>query len=227
MKLHKIIFTHLLLITTLQICFGQEKPKAELITGFNGRISNDSLLTMADLFQTVLSESDSIGYIILYDVEDNPFYKYLYRRRIKSCFDRRGYTNENNVFLFGKNKNELQIEFWKVPKHSEILKLNTISQDYKISDFKKPHLIYDDNWEEDYCPLNFDLKFYSEFLKANPNLIGKIIISEQNFKNYQKQRFKYFRELTEIYKVLPQQIKFVRGKYYRSPNNQFWYVPKK
>ena len=81
MKLHKLFFTILILFTSFQICFGQEKPQAELID------NSDKVDCCRPVFQYFLSEiinSNADGYIIIFGDKNNKLENYLYEQSIKS-----------------------------------------------------------------------------------------------------------------------------------------------
>ena len=224
-KSQKIIVTCLFLALAFQIGFGQESSEIELIDRF-GRVSNDELLSRFDPFYQAINGTNSTGYILIHTSKNEPITKYLYGRKIKGCFLNRRVSDKNFIFAFVEDKKESGIEFWKVSKGVEKPKFTEIKPDYNLLGITQPHLVYDNSWEDDYCPLHFDLEFYAKFLKANPTLIGKLIIHGKTLKYFRKHSQDYLKELTETHKVPQKQLKFVRANQSFEGNVEFWLVPK-
>ena len=79
-------------------------------------------------------------------------------------------------FVFGENADQLEVEFWRS------------SKDFRSPQFSKDGTVT--NWpilrsrlslivpfrRTEYCPLNFDLEWYSQLMKANPAFVGKVVI---------------------------------------------------
>lgn len=76
MKLYKNLFVLIILFVTIQICFGQEKPKAELIDEF-GDTSCENLIAGQDfLLSSLQSDPTAVGYAVIYR---------LFRERKNKC----------------------------------------------------------------------------------------------------------------------------------------------
>lgn len=225
MKLRKSFLFLLILLASFQIDFGQEKP---ILVDQFGRLSNDPLLARIDSFsQAVIAAENSKGYIINYGTEKDQLAKYINERRIRGCLRWMKYPEDKFIFALGADKNELRTELWKVASDKEKPLFDEIKRDYSLSKLIEPRLVYQSSWVDEYCPVSFDMEFYSRFLKANSNLTGKIVIRERTLKKYLKEKRKYFRELTKTENVSSRQIKFVRGKYRGEPDTEFWFVPQK
>jgi hypothetical protein len=226
MKLHQLFFTFLLLLAAFQFCFSQEAPKAVLFDKF-GRVGNDELQAHIDPFYSSVRDTNSKGYIIVYGTKDDQLTKYIFERHIKGCFRYRKLPDEIFIFALGEDRNKFETELWQVPDGAEKPLFTETPRDYKISKLTEPRMISILSSDDDYCPLGFDMEFYSKFLKANSYINGKIIIREKTYKDYQKEKQKYLLELIETNKVSVRQIKIVRGKYNGASDAEFWYVPKK
>ncbi len=224
MKLRKILLILICLFAILQTSFGQEKPQAILIDKF-GKIINDDLLARFDSFYFSIYDTNSKGYVIVHGTKDDPLTKYTFERHIKGCFRMGKRSDENFIFALAEDRDKFEVEIWKVPNGAEKPQFIDMPRDYKLDELTKPRIVHKLNIADEYCPLFFDMEFYSKFLKANPNIIGKIIIYEKSLKNYQRERLKYLRDLTKTNGVALQQISFVRGKYYGETDAEFWLVP--
>lgn len=226
MKFHRLFFAFLISLAAFQFCFSQDKPKAVLIWKF-GKVINDELLAVYDNFYSTVYDTNSKGYVIVYGTEDDPLTKYTFESHIKGCFRWTKRSDENFVFVLGENRKEFEVEFWKVPNGADKPQYTETPRDYKLVGLTEPRMFYKLNIADEYCPLYFDMEFYSKFLNANSNLVGKITIYEKTLKSYQREKQKYLRELTATNKVSARQIIFVRGKYYGEPDAEFWLVRQK
>jgi len=226
MKSQKVFLVLIVLLAYFQICIGQEESKAVLIDTFS-RGSNDDLLARIYNFFPFI-DKNSKGYIIIHGTKISPLSKYLYERKIKGCFQWVKYPVKNFDFVLAEDKDEFRVEFWKVPNGSDKPQFVEIIRDYKLSEMTEPYLIYQYSWFDEYCPLYFNLEFYSKFLKANTsNLIGKIVIREKTLTQYRRVRQKYLKELTESNGISQKQLRFVRAKYEHESDSEFWLVPVK
>ena len=216
-----IIFTVLLVP-----CFAQEQSKAILVERFGG-LTNDPLQATIYNFIEDITKTNSKGFIIVYGTKKSQLSKYLYERKIRGCFQWGNYSDNNFSFALGEDKNDFTIELWKVPVGAEKPRFEEAKRDYNLSQITQPHLIYQYSLSDEYCPLYFDMKFYSRFLNANPNIIGKIVIREKTLSKYNKEKQKYLQELTKTNKVSLKQIKFVRAKYESESDAEFWLIPQK
>lgn len=226
MKLRRFFFASLLSLAAVQFCFSQEKPKAELVCKF-GAVINDTPQALFDNFHSSVHNTNSKGYVIVHGTKDEPLTNYIVERRIKGCFRWSKRSDVDFVFLLGENREEFEVEFWKVPHGADKPAYIEKPRDYKLVGLIEPIKVHMLSIDEEYCPLYFDMKFYSQFLKANSNLVGKIVIYEKTLKSYQREKRKYSRELIKANGVSVQQINFARGKYYGDPDAEFWYIPKK
>ncbi len=224
MKLRRFLFVFLILLVAFQFCFSQGKPKAVLIDKF-GKIINDELQARIENFYSSTYDTNSKGYVIVHGTKDDQLTKYTFERHIKGCFRWGKWSNENFIFVLGEDRIELEVELWKVPSGAGKPQYAETPRDYKLPKLTEPRKIYLLNIADEYCPLYFNVEFYSQFLKANFNLTGKIVIYEKTLKNYQREKRKYLRELTETNNISAERIVFVRGKYYGEPDAEFWYIP--
>ncbi len=225
MKLIKVIFTILILLLTFQFCFGQEKPKAELIDKFSYE-SNDPLQARIFNLISAVKKSNSKGYIIIHSSTKDSLDKYLYERRIKNCFRWAKLPDKNFVIVLGEDRNDFEVELWKVPNGADKPQFTETRKDYVVTSLSKPKLIHKLQWNEEYCPLYFDLQFYSKFLKVNPNLVGRIIIREKKLSNFNKVKQELTRQLTITNKVSKTQLEFVKDKIEYSEDVEYWFVLK-
>ncbi len=179
MKLRRLFFAFLLLLAAFQFCFSQEKPKTELIWKF-GKVINDELLALYDNFYSSVYNSNSKGYIIVYGTKDDPLTKYIVERRIKGCFRWGERSDKNFVFVLSKEREEFEVEFWKVPNGADKLQYTETPRDYKLVGLTEPRMIYKLNIADEYCPLYFDIEFYSKFLELVCKVSSQTLDQQSN-----------------------------------------------
>lgn len=223
-------FLVILILCSIHLCFGQ---KAQLVDEF-GKTTNDPLQARVMMFLDNLEKNKTQGLIILYDEKDKSLARYLNERRIKGCFSWIKYDAANISFVFAERPKNVDylFQFWEVSQNAKSPQFKTISHDYKLDDLTEPTMIYSNGYLDEYCPLQFDLEFYANFLRANPNITGKIVIYEKSAKIYNKERSKLIQELIQKEKISPKQIQISRvnstqGIEYGTYYNEFWLIPKR
>ena len=119
MKIRRLFFTFLLSLAAFQFCFSQEKPKAVLFEEF-GNINCEELLARMDAFYNVLSnDPSSQGYIIIYGKGDETVRKLSYELLINGSIKFRNFDKSRIVRIRGAERENLEIELWKVPAGAE------------------------------------------------------------------------------------------------------------
>lgn len=224
MKSPKIIFIYLVLFASIQLCFGQKKQDSILFDKF-GKLSSHQLLANFDGFYADISETNSTGFIVIYETRADPLAKYLYQRNIEGCFQFRQVSDKNFQIAFVDDERETGVEFWKVPAGAQNPMLKEIKPDFYLSGMTRPGLVGISPRQEDFCALDVNLEFYSNFLKANPNITGKLVVQAKNLNNYRKVKQDYLRQLTKTHKIPQKQFYFVKARSSKENNVEFWLEP--
>src|SRR5215211_4012857 len=187
MKFQKPFFALVISLSLFHAAFGQGLTESRLVDYF-GKIINDDLQGRVVYFMNILNKNNSHGYIVLYGENVHPLATYINERRIQGCLLLMKYSSDNLSFIFTNDKPEVGVQFWESPSGSRKPQFNEIPHDYKLTKLTKPHKIYMVNVDDDFCPLRFDMEFYSRFLNADPNIAAKIVIYEKTLRKYQKER---------------------------------------
>jgi len=224
MKLQKYLLSVAFVLVSIPICFGQTESK--LVDEF-GKMSNDPLQARVFYLMESLYKNNSRGLVALSAPKGNSLARYINERRIEGCLLWMKYDTSYLSYVFAERNDDILVQLWEVPQNAPKPQFNLVAHDYKLTDLSKPVRLSMLNVSDEYCPLRFDMEFYSRFLKANPKINGKIVIYEKTAKKYQKERLKYLRELTLKEKVSPKQINFARGKYEGVSDAEFWLIPAK
>ncbi|MBS1794500.1 MAG: hypothetical protein JSS81_11630 [Acidobacteria bacterium] len=227
MKSQKLIFL-LVLLFSLPVCFGQQKPAAELYdeTGF---LPCDELKGRVDgLFIALSSRPDSKGLIIIPDDPDNRLENYRYESLVRRIIDFRSYDPGRVEFVHARSEGKkLWVQFWLVPPEAERVRYAEETWDYVLS-ADKPFVFYYkyDNPESD-CPLRPDFGFYARLLRANPNFRGQVVIRQRSAAGFKRKKRELSDQLFRISKTPPDRIKFFYAKPERYTTVEYWLVPVK
>ena len=228
MKLQK-VFLILIVLFALQICFGQEKPKAELVDEF-GKINCEELQARTDGFYQngLRSNPSSTGYIVIFGNKNNSLEKYLLEVRFKSAVISQKYEFNRVVFVRGKNNDSTHGQFWLVPAGAEKPNFDEENWDYSLPELNKAVKFHERNWEnfDNICPSNrnFSEELYAKLLLGNPGFRGNIVINENSSKNLKKELLKTF---VNKYKIPLNRLKFFYDANGYPDNVEYWIVPPK
>lgn len=228
MKLQKIFFILLILFVSLQICFGQEKPKAELIDEF-GKISCEEYWARLDnLFTLLHSKPTLTGYIILYG-EKNSLYTNLRYERITDGIVRFGNRERSRlVIIRGAEKENIHVQFWKVPAGAENPPFLAGETDLTVKQ-NKPFILGGYSAGGGICPTNTSVKLFADYLSANPNMRAHIVITDKPTKNFIDSKKDLLNQLVNEHKISPDRLKFfyVKDKTYpfEFADVEYWLIP--
>lgn len=222
MILRRFLFTFLILLTAFQLCLSQEKPKAVLIAEF-GNDGRESLLQRMDYFYSELAnDPESHGYIIIYGKDDDTAGKLTYELWINGSIHFRGFDPNRVNKIRGAEAEKLNIQFWKVPAGAEKPTFEEGKWNFSFPPNTKPY-VFHDSYSDQICSYTSFEKVYAEYLNANPEAKGHIVI-------YEESRIKYLKKKKESQKLLseiPQnrlRFFYVKGE---DSNVEYWLVPKK
>lgn len=223
MNLRKCIFSLLTLCITFQIVFSQEKSNSILIDEINA-LPYDHLRGRLDKFLfEIINDPNSTGNIIIYGDRKTPFAKYRYEILLKKHITYRQFPNNRIVFLHGKDAEQLKAQFWKVPPSADKPVLESEDWNYRLTEEIKPFIFHKNSWiVEDGFEI-FSLELYSNFLIANTDLQGNLVIYGKSAKDFQRTKKQLIKDLVKRNKVSPKQLKFfyVEG---RKKDIEFWFV---
>ena len=197
--------------------FGQERPVQ--LDEF-GPVTNDALMARVEYFANEILEKNSDGFAIL---RGPPLMKYLMRRKIEGCLRWRGRPIDQLKFVYGEDREDLRVYFWKVPKGSELAPYSDQTFDYRLPQLKAPVELSSSSATDEYCPIYFDIDWYSKFLVANPSLRGKVVIDTSK-SDFLKRVVKYRKRLASL-GVQSSRVSFLRHKFEHERDEQWWLIP--
>lgn len=222
MKPCKLFFTFSLLLLVIQVCFGQEKSSAVLVSEFN-IMTCDYLDAQLQYFaQNEIIKDDSIGYIVFHGKKNSLFQNLRYERIILG----RRFDPKRIILARGAEEDSYRIQLWKVSQNEEGQFQPKLGWDLSLSNIKKPYnffssLIVDDG----ICYSTGEIKQFAELLASNPNFNGRIVIYEKSIKDFRQAKEELQSNLIDDYKVSRQQLEIVFVKKNDSAI-KYWLVPK-
>jgi hypothetical protein len=222
MRSPKILLILICLFVVSQISFGQAKPQAVLFDEM-GNPNCEDLAARTNGFLTQLNnEPNSQGYAVFYG--DN---KYLRRKlglelwlngEIKSM----RFNSSRIIKIRSAETGGIRIQFWIVPAGVEKPSFNETRWNFVFPQKTKPFIFHDDYSDQICFYISFE-KVFAEYLNANPEARGHIVIHEESLKKYEKRKKETQNLLSEIPK---RRLKYFYVKN-DSSNVEFWLVPKK
>jgi hypothetical protein len=227
MKLVKGSFVMLILLTSLQLCFGQEKSEALLFDRFGNYACGDIMARADALFAELMRDPQSHAYVVI-SPRKNSIKEALRLERIinASIYLRR--VDKSQITLIRNKENNFEeaiVEFWKVPFDAE--KPSFVEERWAETTIAltKP-FIFGSIWNDDSCPL-FIPENYAKLIKENPNLRGHIVIFNPSKKESRNEMKQWLNLLTEEYKVPRNRLKifFASRRKNGIPDVEFWIVP--
>ncbi len=224
MQSPKMVFL-LICLFPFQICFGQEKPKAELVDEF-GKLNCDDFLARTHNFAVSLANNpNSQGDVIVYGEKNEQYYNHRFMDLIKAGIVQLRLDISRFVFVRGDDSNDLRIQFWIVPTGADRPDFVEENWSYKI-EFKKPFIFENTQQEDGICPPMSDFDLYSKLLIANSNLRSNLVIYEKSQIKFRQTEKELINKLVKDYKVPKKRFKafFVRSDY---AGVEFWLVPNK
>ena len=225
MKAQKMFFVLIILFTSFQTCFGQEKPKAEQIDEF-GIISCDDFLARLDnLFNALKNEPDSTGYAIIYTEKDSRQLK-RFETWINGQVYFAKFASNRLVIKYAEKEDDFRVVFWKVPAGANLPTFVEQKTSFVLPPSTKAFRLATSVYE--ICP-TLSPKLYANYLQANPNVRGHIVVFNKSIREAKKDGEDWLKILTKEFNVSRNQLKVFYNKNYPYSESvtEFWLVPKK
>jgi hypothetical protein len=214
MKIFNVVF---MLTALAALVIAQNLGEGYLTDEF-GRITNDDLLARVDYFNSLLDKKpDTQGVVVLHGL---PTHQHLMRRRIEGCNLMRHQRIDRYRFVFAPSDVDLDTRFYAVPITE---RLQAKLPDYGLPDLKDPIELNEAFSTGDFCPLHFDLDWFSRFLNANPSFVGKAVV-DTNRKDFIRRVARYRRRLASL-GVDATRVRFLRKHFAHEHDEQWWLIP--
>lgn len=225
MKTQKIIFVLVILLASLQISFGQEKPEAVLVDEFGVITCEEVMARLDSFFIDLANNPDSTGYIVIYPDKTSTKEGISYERWIKGFSAFRKFVEKRFVIIHGEKRDTTAIEFWRVPPGADV---SFYKEEKWVSTFPKANkaFVFASLHIEDVCP-TFNPGDYADLLLSDASLRGHIVIFNKSRREAQKEAQEWLTTLTKDYKVPRNRLRVFFAKNRSAPDVEFWIVPKK
>lgn len=226
MKLQKIILNYLILLFAFQICFGQEKPKAELVDEFGNITWEDFVQRLDQLFVTLWNKEDSSAYIVIYKGKaegDKSNQGIRYEQWAKGHIRVRGGSDKNRIFIIrAEDKNALRIQLWVVPAGAEKPVFNETEWDLTIPSNKKSFIFTTTESNNGLATPaeHLSLNLFSELLEVNPAARGNFVIRARSKREFREEQTLIIKTV-EKYKIPTSRLRF----FFIRENKQRWDYP--
>lgn len=226
MRVENTFLTLIILFVFFQISFGQEKPEAVLVDEFSA-LSCDEFLARSDYFFTSLQNNpDSQGYAVISGANAQLHRKISYELLIKGYIAARRFDDRRIILVRSGETKTFSVSFWRVPSGAEKPDFKETKWNFVFPPGSKPFKFYDDAADIICPPTPFE-NVYIEFLKANPQARGNIVIYAKSFKKYNNFKNEARNSLKDI---SSKRLRFFHVKRNYSSNYaniEYWIVPRK
>ena len=187
--------------------------------------------TLDVLLLDLLKDNDSIGYVVLQGSKDNVIQTIVHKEWVAGHLARRKFdvklanfdTNRIQV-LRGAESATLKVQLWKSSGKGEKPVGTDTNFDYTLKT-EKP-IVFSDYTDDPggLCPGIDDVKVFGDFLRANPQLKGNIVIYKNAEGSFQKAKSDI---LSRLDSISPNRLRF----FFSSNSNwhpyELWFVPKR
>lgn len=174
-----------------------------------------------------LNESPSSkGVIVFHPAYHDPILAYKQKSSITAHLKFRMFEADRVIFVLGKSEPNFRTELWKVSQN-ELSQFSGAVWDFKLTELTYPVIVNAESWFHG-ANCGFyasDLKFYSEFLNANSNLLGRVIIRERSVGRFRTIRTRIVKELTTKFRVSNSKLEFAFIQD-DSADIEYWYIPR-
>lgn len=225
MKLIKALHILTILFASFQLCFAQDKSKAELFVEYD-KAGCELLLSGTDAFiNKLLDVPNSTGYVVIHPEKKFPNKGRWYEQLIRSEAHFAEFDKTRLKIIRSSQKDAAGIKFWIVPKDAD--KPDFVEEKWiePVLDPTKPFL-FGSVWNDDPCPV-FIPDTYAGFLKAHPNTEGRIVIFNRSKKQFRNEANTWLKLFTKDFRIPRNRLKTFYGKNMRFTDVEFWIVPRK
>jgi hypothetical protein len=213
---------HLIIVVILcTVTYGQlSRPR--LIAKFTGGVDNDTLAAYMDLFHSERIKTGTPGYVVL---RGSNWAKLRNYRRVTGCLRWRNVSSQEVMYVFAETQPVTEVEFWLVPNGIGSENFHPSEPDYRLDDLNEPVEVSVSQATDEYCPIAFDLEYFSRFLKANPYFSGKAVIDSPK-KNFVPRVLRYRTKLSKL-GISPDRVRYVRRHFAGERDERWWLIPSK
>jgi len=231
MNSQRIVFIHLILLLTFQLCFAQEKLQPIKIDEIRETSCAD-LQNRIDIgFREMAEDPNSVGYIVVNGKKNDLFANLLYENWIIGLINKIARDKNQYKVVRGEDKEKFIVELWKVSVGSNTKFYSEGRWSYVLPISTKPFIFTAYSWRDSgICPMGLYVKLFADFLSANPNARGHLVIRDKTDKNFRGKEKEILDELVNQHKVPRHRLRLFYDRNENYPYTftdvEFWFVPK-
>jgi hypothetical protein len=221
-KLMPSLIVKVLGIAAVVVCsfvfvLAQNDDRWQIVDEF-GPLVSDDLLARVDNFQATLAKrNDAKGLVILYGPR---IAQYINQRRIEGCNMMLKHPTDRLRFVFAPDVQKEKTKLILVAKDANI---HVDPPSYQLPGLRRPIELNSAFGTDEFCPRHFDVDWFSQFMKANPDFRGRVIIDSSR-NEFTLRAAKYRSDLEKLL-VSPARVTFLRRRFVRERDEQWWLIP--
>lgn len=223
----------MVLLVCAQICVAQTEkpPQAVRFDTFLEHSFGSTIARIDNFVVHLLYNPNSVGYVVIYPEKNSIKQDFRREKRQKDIIINRFYQVSGGLdekrfqIVRGVEKDEMEIELWRVPAGAE--KPFSVLETWReeTPDLSKAFIFGSEDIEEAYPA--FAPRRFAKILNENPQLRAHIVIFNKTKKEARAEMQLWLKRFTEDYKLPRRRLKFFFAKNNGRPDVEFWIVPKK
>ncbi len=163
----------------------------------------------------------------------NPKQKYegvITQRSMENYIRMRRFPKDRIKFVRTKSDQSLSFQIWLVPQDTNLSNFGAVDESLLLPDGIKPFLLLEEEEIEDpICPGINKQAMFADFLKANPESRGNIVIRQKSHNEASRLKNNQLKILTTTYKVPKERLRFFLvdpdPKQPYDPIIEYWFLP--
>ncbi len=242
MDLQKHLFSLIVLLASLQICFAQEELHGAQVDEFGKICSEDLMARFDNYFIQLHNDPSATGYIVFYGDRSAEGSNLKLINYLTKAYPNRRIDKSRIVLVRGTNQEKMKIEFWVTPAGlipprpseyfvKEKITLTTRFDESRADFYKESGKldIYNDGFFDLGCDFSPNKAVFARQLRSNSELTGYLVIYTQfgKSKKYAARIADFaLRDLTKNFKIRGNRLKTIYGGHRQEPALELWFVPK-
>ena len=199
--------------------------QAEKVHEFEGTNCESQRGDVDVLLIQLAKTPSSKGVIVFHGEFSDPIMTYKQKATITNHLRFRKFDIDRIVFVLGESERVFRTELWKTTD-DDLERFTGRDWNFRLTELTAPVIVHANSWVDGIgCGFYLtDLKFYSEFLIANENISGRVIIRDKSVTRFNRVKARIEAELIKDYKVPKNSLEFAYIKD-EWPDVEYWYLP--
>ncbi len=232
MKLPRMILIIIFLLAFGASANGQEPPKAVLFDEY-GRIPCDDNLGRLDVWYSELRNyPNSVGLVVIATTREEKYRGVFHELKLKEHAKFRRTDRKLALrYVRAISENEFRVQLWMIPSESTEPEIKNIDQSLSLpSDIRPFVLSVEYKFGGSTCPDINEEPVFADFLKANPNSHGNIVVRASTPAEAKKKAARLLQTFQNRYRVPARRLRMftaalLKPSNYDEPIVEYWYLP--